>query len=147
MDKLTRLYHFMGFINTQKVKCNYDKNLSDEIIVLSKEPLSSVEYDIHELEKMNDRETVVIFYNDDDDEYINSPFYCWNEAMEVIDKIELTPCNFGFPQFVMNGTTISIFVDDLEFTSLRQYDETKLETLDRVVHQFLNYYFDKVNKL
>ena len=147
MDKLSQLYHFMGFEHTQKITCIHNENLSEEIKVLSKEPLTSNEYDVHELERMSERESIVIFYDDSDDEYINSPFYCWNEAMDVVDKIELSPCNFGFPQFVMNGTTISILVDDLEFTSIRQYDESKLETLERVVYQFLTYYFDKVNKL
>lgn len=145
MDKLQQLYHFMGFNIPQTITCHFDKNTSEEVFVLSKEELSSTEYTIDELVKMEDRESVVVFHNDD--EYINSPFYCWNQAMDVVEKIELTPCNFGFPQVCLCGSDFKISVDDLDFVSHRQFEESKLETLERVVYEFLDYYIDNVKKI
>lgn len=146
MYESKQLYRFMGFNIPQTIICHFDKTMSEEIFVLSKEELPSTEYTIDELNKMEDRESIVVFYSEDD-EYINSPFYCWNEAMDVVEKIELTPCNFGFPQVSLCGGEFKISVDDLEFISHRQFEETKLDALERVVYEFLAYYIDNVKKI
>ena len=77
---------------------------------------------------------------------ICNPFYCWNDAMEVIDKIELTPCNDGFPLFMMTSRYFSIEVDGEIFLVQKELNDNKLEILESLVCEFLDYYYTNVEK-
>ena len=66
--------------------------------------------------------------------------------MEVIDKIELTPCNDGFPSFVMTSRYFSIEVDGESFLEQKELNDNKLEILESLVYEFLNYYYTNVEK-
>jgi hypothetical protein len=89
----------------------------------------------------DDGDIVTHFEND-----VCNPFYCWNDAMEVIDKIELTPCNDGFPSFVMTSRYFCIDADGETFLVQKELNDNKLEILESLVYEFLNYYYTNVEK-
>jgi hypothetical protein len=66
--------------------------------------------------------------------------------MEVLDKIELTPCNDGFPTIVLTGKYYSIEVDCETFLVTKEITDNKLEILENLVYEFLNYYYTNVEK-
>jgi hypothetical protein len=66
--------------------------------------------------------------------------------MEVIHKIELTPCNDGFPTIVLTGKYYSIDVDGETFLVTKEITDNKLEILEELVYEFLNYYYTDVVK-
>ena len=140
MDKSNQLFHFMGFKFTQTVTCIHNETLTEEVVVQSKWELPRGSYTIEELVNMEDDGDIVTHF----DEAACNPFYCWNDAMEVVDKIELTPCNDGFPQFVMTGKYFSIDVDGETFLVQKELNDNKLEILESLVHEFLDYYYTKV---
>ena len=140
MDKSNQLFHFMGFKFTQTVICIHNETLTEEVVVQYKWELPRGSYTIEELVNMEDDGDIVTHF----DEAECNPFYCWNDAMEVVDKIELTPCNDGFPQFVMTGKYFSIDVDGETFLVQKELNDNKLEILESLVHEFLDYYYTKV---
>jgi hypothetical protein len=75
-----------------------------------------------------------------------TPFFCWNEAMEVIDKIEMTPCNDGFPLVTLSGKHFMIEIDSELFVTQREPLDNKLEILEGLVYEFLDYYYTNVEK-
>ena len=130
----------MGFKFTQTVTCIHNETLTEEVVVQSKWELPRGSYTIEELVNMEDDGDIVTHF----DEAECNPFYCWNDAMEVVDKIELTPCNDGFPQFVMTGKYFSIDVDGETFLVQKELNDNKLEILESLVYEFLDYYYTKV---
>lgn len=142
MDKTNQLFHFMGFEYSQTITCIHNENLTEEIIVQSKWELPHKSYSIIDLVRMEDDGDIISHFDAD----TCNPFYCWNDAMEVVDKIELTPCNDGFPSFVMTGRYFCIDVDGETFLVQRELGDNKLEILESLVYEFLDYYYGKVNK-
>lgn len=142
MEKTKQIYHFMGYKFSQTVKCNHNKILKEDVFIQSKWELPHLEYSIEELMRMEDSGDIITHFGHD----VCSPFYCWNEAMEVIHKIELTPCNDGFPTIVLTGKYYSIDVDDKTFLVTKEITDNKLEILEELVYEFLNYYYTDVVK-
>jgi hypothetical protein len=142
MDKTNQIYHFMGYKFSQTVKCNHNENLNEDVFIQSKWELPHLEYSIEELMRMEDSGDIITHFGDD----TCSPFYCWNEAMDVIDKIELTPCNDGFPLVTLSGRHFMIEIDSELFVTQREPLDNKLEILENLVYEFLNYYYTNVEK-
>jgi hypothetical protein len=142
MEKTNQIYHFMGYKFSQTVKCNHSEILNEDVFIQSKWELPHSEYLLEELLRMEDSGDIITHFGDD----ACSPFYCWNEAMEVIHKIELTPCNDGFPTIVLTGKYYSIDVDGETFLVTKEITDNKLEILEELVYEFLNYYYTDVVK-
>jgi hypothetical protein len=142
MDKSNQLYHFMGFKFTQTVNCNHNESLHEDVVVQSKWELPRETYNIEHLMKMEDDGDIITHFDGSD----CNPFYCWNDAMEVLDKIELTPCNDGFPTIVLTGKYYSIEVDCETFLVTKEITDNKLGILENLVYEFLNYYYTNVEK-
>ena len=140
MDKINQLFHFMGFKFTQTVTCTHNETLTEKVVVQSKWELPRGFYSIQDLVSMEDDGDIVSHFDND----ICNPFYCWNDAMEVLDKIELTPCNDGFPTIVLTGKYYSIEVDCETFLVTKEITDNKLEILENLVYEFLNYYYTNV---
>jgi hypothetical protein len=66
--------------------------------------------------------------------------------MEVIDKIEMTPCNDGFPLVTLSGKHFMIEIDSELFVTQREPLDNKLEILEGLVYEFLDYYYTNVEK-
>ena len=132
----------MGYKFSQTVKCNHNENLNEDVFIQSKWELPHLEYSIEELMRMEDSGDIITHFGDD----TCSPFYCWNEAMDVIDKIELTPCNDGFPLVTLSGRHFMIEIDSELFVTQREPLDNKLEILENLVYEFLNYYYTNVEK-
>jgi hypothetical protein len=142
MDKTNQIYHFMGYKFSQTVKCNHNENLNENVFIQSKWELPHLEYSIEELMRMEDSGDIITHFGDD----TCSPFYCWNEAMNVIDKIEMTPCNDGFPLVTLSGKHFTIEIDSELFVTQREPSDNKLEILEGLVYEFLDYYYTNVEK-
>lgn len=142
MDKSNQLFHFMGFKFTQTVTCIHNETLTEQVVVQSKWELPRGSYSIEELVHMEDDGDIVTHFGEAD----CNPFYCWNDAMDVIDKIELTPCNDGFPQFVLTSKYFSVEVDGETFLVTKELNDNKLEILESLVYEFLDYYYNNVEK-
>jgi hypothetical protein len=140
MDKTTQLYHFMGYKCSQTVKCIHNETLTEDVFIQSKWELPHSEYLISDLVRMEDEDAIITHFDSSD----CNPFYCWNEAMSVIDKIELTPCNDGFPTIILTGKYYSIDVDGETFLVTKEMTDNKLEILEELVYEFLNYYYTNV---
>jgi hypothetical protein len=69
---------------------------------------------------------IITHFGDD----VCNPFYCWNDAMGVIEKIEITPCNEGFPTFTMTSKYFTIEVDGETFIVQKELTDNKLEILE-----------------
>lgn len=132
----------MGFKFTQTVDCIHSESLHEDVVVQSKWELPRDSYHIDELLNMENNGDIITHF----DEINCNPFYCWNDAMEVLDKIELTPCNDGFPTIVLTGKYYSITVDGETFLVTKEITDNKLEILEELVYDFLNYYYDNVEK-
>ena len=130
----------MGFKFTQTVNCIHNESLHEDVVVQSKWELPRDTYHLDYLMKMEDDGDVITHFDSSD----CNPFYCWNDAMEVLDKIELTPCNDGFPTVVLTGKYYSIEVDGETFLVTKEITDNKLEILEELVYEFLNYYYTKV---
>lgn len=133
----------MGFKYTQTITCIHNESLTEEVVVQSKWKLHHDSYPIDFLEGMEDTGDIISHYEGNN----CNPFYCWNDAMEVVDKIELTPCNEGFPHVVMTGRYFSIEVDGETFLQQREVTDNKLQILEEVVYDFLKYYYDNVKNM
>ena len=142
MNNSNQLFNFMGFEFTQKITCIYNENLTEEIEVQSKWELPHGSYSIDDLMRMEDDGDIITHFDGNE----CNPFYCWNDAMEVIDRIELTPCNDGFPQFVMTSKYFSIEVDGETFLVQKELTDNKLEILESLVYEFLEYFYKNVQK-
>ena len=142
MDKLNQLYHFMGYKFSQTVKCNHNKNLNEDVFIQSKWELPHSEYSIEDIVRMEDNGDIISYFQD----VYCTPFFCWDGAMEVVDKIELTPCNDGFPFVILSGKYFSIEIDGELFVIQREHSDNKLEILEELVYEFLNYYYTNVEK-
>ena len=140
MDKSNQLFHFMGFKFTQTVTCTHNETLTENVVVQSKWELPRGFYSIQDLMRMEDDGDIITHFDGDE----CNPFYCWNDAMEVIEKIELTPCNDGFPAFVMTNRYFSIEVDGENFLEQKELNDNKLVILESLVYEFLNYYYTNV---
>jgi hypothetical protein len=60
-----------------------------------------------------------------------------------LKKIEITPCNEGFPTFTMTSKYFTIEVDGETFIVQKELTDNKLEILESLVHEFLDYYYKK----
>ena len=134
----------MGYKFSQTVKCNHNENLNEDVFNQSKLVLPYSEYSIEDLMRMEDDGDIILHFDDDNE---SNPFNCWNDAMEVIDKIELTPCNDGFPLVTLSGKHFMIDVDGELFVTQREFSDNKLKILEELVYEFLNYYYTKVEKI
>lgn len=141
METPTHLISFMGFNLPQTIECHHNDYFVEEVTIYGKWILPESSYEIGELIRMeNDDEIICNF-----DGYEYDPFYCWDEAMKVIHKIELTPCNESFPIVTLSSKHISIEVDGKTIISQIDYSENnKLSILEFVVEQFLEYYYSEV---
>ena len=141
MDKSNQLFHFMGFKKNQVVTCIHNNDLTEEVVVQSKWALLNSSYSIQDLMRMEQEDGDIITHFGDD---VCNPFYCWNDAMGVIEKIEITPCNEGFPTFTMTSKYFTIEVDGETFIVQKELTDNKLEILESLVHEFLDYYYKTV---
>jgi hypothetical protein len=142
MDKTNQIYHFMGYKFSQTVKCNHNETLNEDVFIQSKWELPHLEYSIEDLMYMENNGDIIPHYEN----VYCTPFFCWDGAMEVVDKIELTPCNDGFPTVVLTGKYYSIEVDGETFLVTKEITDNKLEILEELVYEFLNYYYTNVEK-
>ena len=142
MDKTNQIYHFMGYKFSQTVKCNHNETLNEDVFIQSKWELPHSEYSIEDLMRMENNGDIVSHFEN----VYCTPFFCWDGAMEVVDKIELTPCNDGFPLVTLSGKHFIIEIDDELFVTQREPLDNKLEILEGLVYEFLNYYYTNVEK-
>ena len=131
----------MGYKFSQTVTCIHDETLSEDVVVQSKWELPHGSYTIQDLMRMEENGDTISHFDYDGG---CNPFYCWNKAMEVVDKIELTPCNEGFPLVTLSGRHFMIEVDSELFVTQRDPSDNKLEILEGLVYEFLNYYYTNV---
>jgi hypothetical protein len=112
------------------------------VFIQSKWELPHSEYSIEDIVRMEDNGDIISYFQD----VYCTPFFCWDGAMEVVDKIELTPCNDGFPFVILSGKYFSIEIDGELFVIQREHSDNKLEILEELVYEFLNYYYTNVEK-